>query len=101
MRTVIDLCLAENWQFTYFFYFDRVVSKKLFDEVIINMDMLAELIMLASTCDQGVCYDSLWGKLGISQDQLSYQNPAYTNDQEYVVYFLHDYVEVENYCHLK
>ena len=101
MITVIDLCLAENWQFPSF-YFDRVVSKKLFEEVIINMDMLAELIMLASTCDQGVCCDGLRDKLGISQDQLSYQNPAFINDQEYVVYFLHDYnVEVENYCCLK
>ena len=87
--------LAENWQFPYFLDFDRAVDKNLFDEVIINMEMMAGLTVLASTCDQGGSNDGLRGKLGISEDQITYQNPAYPDDPERVVYFLHDYVHVE------
>ena len=77
------------------FNFDRGVSKNLFDEVIFSLEMKAELTELASICDKGGSNDDLWRKLGISEDQLSYQNPAYPNDTEQVVYFLHDYVHVE------
>ena len=87
--------LVEDWQFPYWMDFDRAVDKKLFDEVIINMETLAGINVLASTCDQGGSNDGLRGKLGISEDQLSYQNPAYPDDPERVVFFLHDYVHVE------
>ena len=86
--------LVEDWQYPYFVDFDRNVDKNLYDQVIVSLEDLGGSV-LASTCDQGGSNDGLIGKLGISEDNPCYQNPAYPNDPEKVVYFLHDYVHVE------
>ena len=86
--------LVENWKFPYWIDFDTPITKQLFDEIVISLELCGNTV-LSMTMDQGGSNEGFQNSLGTGVDDQSYQNPAYPDDPSKVLYFVYDYVHAE------
>ena len=82
--------LVEDYQFPIFFGFDIAVRKELFDQTVIMIENVGGKC-LASTSDQGGDNIGLKNELGITEDNVTYPNPAHPSRP---IYFLFDFVHI-------
>jgi hypothetical protein len=88
VQTLIVRGVASAWKFPVYADFDTALLEQVMLEIIVTLECLG-LKVLISTCDQGPKNVGLCGALGVSVENVFFENP-YDNSRK--VIFTYDFV---------
>jgi hypothetical protein len=88
VQTVMVRGLCSGWKYPIFCEFDTALSKTVLFEIIMALEALG-VKMLIATCDQGSKNLGLARQLGVTEDNVKFENPFCS---ERSVYFCYDWV---------
>jgi hypothetical protein len=88
VQTVMVRGLCSAWKYPIFCEFDTALSKPLLFEIITALEVLGVKVLI-TTCDQGPKNVGLQGQLGVTEDNVKFQNP-FCPDR--FVFFSYDWV---------
>jgi hypothetical protein len=88
VQTVIVRGVASAWKFPVYMDFDTALLQTVMLEIIVTLECLG-LQVLISTCDQGPKNVGLCSELGVSVENVFFENPY---DSSRMVIFTYDFV---------